>query len=217
MRRTQHIIFDLDGTLVDSAPGILSVFSAVLAARCIRPRCELDSRLIGPPLAESLARISGIDNATELAVLADDFKHRYDAEGVAATLAYEGVGTLLKEVERNDCVLHIATNKRIAPTRAIVERLGWQRYFASLHALDLYEPRLPDKARLLACLLAERGLSPDVCIYIGDTPEDGRAADSNALRFVAATWGYGNFYDIEFPLNWSRASKPLALVEMLLG
>ena len=217
MRRTQHIIFDLDGTLVDSAPGILSAFSAVLAARGIHPRCELDTCLIGPPLAESLARISGIDNTAELAVLADEFKHHYDAEGVAATRAYEGIGTLLKEFERNNRVLHIATNKRIAPTRAIVERFGWQMHFDSLHALDLYQPRLPDKARLLTCLLAERGLSPDVCIYVGDTPEDGRAADSNALRFVAATWGYGNFDQIEFPLSWDRASKPLALVEMLLG
>lgn len=217
MRRTQHIIFDLDGTLVDSAPGILSAFSAVLCAHGIRPRCELDSRLIGPPLAESLARISGIGNATELAVLADDFKHRYDEEGVAATRAYEGVGALLKEFDRKDCVLHIATNKRIAPSRAIVERLGWQRHFASLHALDLYEPRLPDKTRLLARLLAERSLSPEVCIYVGDTPEDGRAAESNALRFVAATWGYGDFAHIEFPRGWGRATSPLALGEMLLG
>lgn len=213
MRQPRDIIFDLDGTLVDSAPGILAAFQAVLSAYGISPRCSLDSRLIGPPLAETLAWLSGIADPVKLTPLITDFKRRYDAEGVAATPAYAGIDSLLDKLVRNQICLHIATNKRIAPTRAVVGHLGWMTHFASLHALDLYVPSLPNKTELLARVLAEHGLSPETCLYVGDKHEDGEAADRNGIPFVAAAWGYGNFTQDEVPRHWTVLARPSTLEE----
>jgi len=77
----KHILFDLDGTLIDSAPTILSCFARVLEKRGMHPKCELTHSLIGPPLIETLRRISGIDDPEILQGLADNFKRYYDEVG----------------------------------------------------------------------------------------------------------------------------------------
>ncbi|MBK9625778.1 MAG: HAD hydrolase-like protein [Rhodocyclaceae bacterium] len=147
------VIFDLDGTLVDSAPGIIAAFRAVLAAHQIAPHVPLNDSLIGPPLAETLTRLTGETDGARLAQLTEDFKAAYDGDGVNATAAYAGVDALLEKLVARQQKLFVATNKRIAPTRAIVERLHWSAHFSSLYALDIYKPRLADKGALLCSLV----------------------------------------------------------------
>ena len=217
MHQAQHIIFDFDGTLVDSAPAILAGFAAVLTAHGITPQLPLDEGLIGPPLQETLALLSGIKDKQKLTQLAEDFKRHYDSDGVLVTPAYRGVTSMLDDLRRSNRILHIATNKRIAPTRSIVAHLGWTETFDSLYALDIYSPRLADKSALLACLLHERKLAAAHCIYVGDKFEDGEAADGNQLPFIAAQWGYGDFEQDECPQHWQFAESPNVLKTILLG
>ena len=217
MSSTRTVIFDLDGTLVDSAPGIITAFREVLATHHIKPRVPLDNSLIGPPLAETMARLTGETNAAELAALAEAFKSAYDGTGVSTTPAYPGINELLAELQQRQMTLHVATNKRISPTLAILERLGWTKHFSSVYALDLYQPRLADKAVLLTHLLAEQALTTASCIYIGDKHEDGAAADQNGIAFVAATWGYGDFALTACAAHWQSASSPKHLLELLVG
>ena len=217
MASTRTVIFDLDGTLVDSAPGIITAFREVLAAHQIEPRVPLDNCLIGPPLAETMARLTGETNTAKLVALAEAFKSAYDGTGVSATPAYPGIDKLLAELQQRQMTLHVATNKRIAPTLAILERLGWTKYFSSVYALDLYQPRLADKAVLLTHLLAEQELTPAACIYIGDKHEDGAAADQNGIAFVAATWGYGDFASTACAAHWQSARSPKHLQELLIA
>lgn len=211
------VIFDLDGTLVDSAPGIIAAFRAVLAAHQIAPHVPLNDSLIGPPLTETLMRLTGESDDAQLAQFIDAFKAAYDGEGVNATPAYAGIDVLLRGLATRHQKLFVATNKRIAPTRAIVERLHWSAHFSSLYALDIYKPRLADKGALLSHLLAEQNLSPASCIYIGDKHEDGHAADSNGITFVAAHWGYGDFVPTNCPTHWLHATSPAELLELLIA
>lgn len=217
MSANHAVIFDLDGTLIDSAPGIIAAFGAVLAAHQIVPCVPLNDSLIGPPLAETLTRLTGETDGARLVQLTDGFKAAYDGDGVNATMAYPGVDALLEKLVARQQRLFVATNKRIAPTRAIVERLRWSAYFSSLYALDIYQPRLADKGTLLARLLMEQNLSPATCIYIGDKHEDGHAADSNDIAFVAAHWGYGDFASSNCPSHWLHAATPAELLELLIA
>ena len=74
------ILFDLDGTLIDSSPGILASFARVLEANGLAPAVPLEASLIGPPLAVTLRQVSGVRDEALLARLVDAFKADYDAE-----------------------------------------------------------------------------------------------------------------------------------------
>jgi len=208
MPRYQHIIFDLDGTLIDSAPAILASFRAVFAAAGLTPARAIDESIIGPPLKETLALISGSQDAALLAELAGRFAVIYDSKGLLATEAYAGVDRLLRELAGTGLALSIATNKRIFPTRKILEHLGWSALFRHVYALDLFEPRLPDKAAMLRRLLTDQGIARHQAIYVGDREEDGLAAQGNDLPFLAATWGYGSLSPQELQPGWRLLSRP---------
>lgn len=202
-RHYTHVVFDFDGTLVDSAPAILGCFCEVLAARSIAPRVEIDSRLIGPPLIETMARISGLDDVADIRQLAEDFKRRYDSDGVFATAAYAGVEEALDSLRAMGCRLHIATNKRTLPTGLILDYLGLTRYFDSVYAIDRVNPPYTHKAAMIGAQLAEQGLPAEQTCYVGDKAEDGLAADANRLAFYAVTWGYGEWRAGSVPAHWT--------------
>src|SRR5574338_161305 len=196
MSRYQNVIFDLDGTLIDSAPAILASFREVFAATGVPPVHSIDPSVIGPPLRETLTLISGSEDPALLADLAARFAAIYDTTGLLATEAYPGVDAVLRHLAGAGLALSIATNKRIFPTRRILEHMGWDPLFTHIYALDLFEPRLPDKA-----------------VYVGDREEDGLAAELNALPFLAATWGYGSLAPEELLPGWGLLAQPADLLE----
>ncbi|WP_306602959.1 HAD family hydrolase [Azonexus sp.] len=217
MPRYPHILFDLDGTLIDSAPAILASFREAFAQTGIAPVRSIDDSIIGPPLTETLQLISGSDDPALIARLAEAFKASYDSEGYKATAAYAGVAALLAHLAAAGRHLSIATNKRIHPTRLILAHLGWSDFFSHVYALDLFTPRLPDKATMIGRLLADQGIAKDQAIYIGDRSEDGESADANGLPFIAVTWGYGSLTPAEMRSEWRAAAQPTALASLLLA
>ncbi|WP_412478467.1 HAD family hydrolase [Azonexus sp. IMCC34839] len=216
MPRYSHILFDLDGTLIDSAPAILASFREAFAQTGIAPVRSIDESIIGPPLTETLQLLSGSADSALIGQLTEAFKASYDSEGYKATADYAGVGELLAELAGAGLQLSIATNKRIHPTRLILTHLGWLDHFRHIYALDLFSPRLPDKAAMIARLLADQGIPKEQAIYIGDRSEDGESADANGLPFIAATWGYGSLTPAEMRAGWQVAAEPAALGAMLI-
>lgn len=210
--KIRTIVFDFDGTLIDSAPGILDAFSAAMDDAGIVPCVSLDTSLIGPPLAETLMRISGSNDATLIRSLSEKFKHHYDRAGVATTRAYPGVDSMLDDFLAAGALLHVCTNKRLSVTHAILENLGWKKRFVSVYALDMVEPRLPGKIQLLSKQIAEQQLDPASTIYVGDKREDGHAAEANDLDFYYASWGYGDLQLKHMSTRWNWLNQPDDLV-----
>ncbi|WP_341743867.1 HAD family hydrolase [Azonexus hydrophilus] len=217
MPRYPHILFDLDGTLIDSAPAILASFRAAFSQTGIAPAVAIDESVIGPPLTETLQLLSGSDDPALIGRLGEAFKASYDGAGYRETAAYAGVGELLAELAGAGLTLSIATNKRIHPTRLILDHLGWRGHFTHVYALDLISPRLPNKAAMIARLLADQDIAKEQAIYIGDRSEDGESADANGLPFIAVTWGYGSLNTDEMRAGWRAAARPAALGAMLLA
>lgn len=207
-----NIIFDFDGTLIDSAPGILAAFAATLREADISPCITLDASLIGPPLAEALMRISGSSDASHIQALIEIFKRHYDDAGIQATAAYPGIEDRLDHIAVSGATLHISTNKRLSVTLAILECLGWQNRFASVYALDMVVPRMANKSRLLSKQLSELRLKPEHTCYVGDRTEDGEAAEHNGLSFYFASWGYGDLDPTCLRRGWHWLNEPGDLI-----
>lgn len=215
MKPCTHVLFDLDGTLIDSAPAILASYAAAFAAVGISPARRLDADIIGPPLLATLRALCPAADEATVRRLAEAFKHSYDSEGYRRTLAYPGIAELLAALRAAGHTLAIATNKRLQPTELILQHLGWREHFVAVYALDMFSPALPHKSAMLARLLDELGIDPLHAVYVGDRIEDGAAADANQLPFIAANWGYGSLAASALRPHWRAAEQPQALPAMV--
>lgn len=186
----QAIAFDFDGTLVDTAPGILRGMKLALDKNALQPCTALNPSIIGPPLKQTLALLCGSQDEVLLDQLVSDFKQCYDSDGYRDTIAYPAVGETLTVLQALGHPLYLATNKRGIPTRLILDHLGWSPFFQGIYCLDEH-PDCPDKTSLLAKLLRQQSILPQRTPYIGDTEGDARAALANAMPYFHVSWGYG--------------------------
>jgi phosphoglycolate phosphatase len=186
------LVFDLDGTLIDSAPSILAGFRAAFSSTGLTPAVAFAENLIGPPLRETLRRLLGRDDAQQLDALVAAFKTGYDAEGYRASRVYPGVAEWLAELAGQGVPLYLATNKRWVPTALILNHLGWSKFFEAAHALDGPAELQPSKGELLRWMLGEYRLDPGAALYVGDRDEDDSAARHAGMPFERVPWGYGD-------------------------
>lgn len=188
----RHLLFDLDGTLIDSADAILDGFRRVLAAQGLTPLHPLERSLIGPPLRQTLARLAGIEDSQRLEAMAAAFIDWYDREGYRGTRVYPGIPEMLAALVAHGFALHIVTNKRQRPTRLILDWLGWSDWFRRVDTHDLRADQpLGSKSEVLRRLLEEERIAPADALYIGDRVDDQRAAAANRLDCLLVAWGYG--------------------------
>ncbi|NCW56857.1 MAG: HAD family hydrolase [Gammaproteobacteria bacterium] len=206
------ILFDLDGTLVDSARSILAGLGRALESEGVSPAVPLSPGLIGPPLPRTLATLAGSSEPVLIERLAAAFRLHYDTTGYRETEVYAGVGDMLSSLARKGLALFIVTNKRIKPTRLIIDHLGWQAHFRGIHALDALEPPAADKTALVCEVLRRESLTSAHTWMVGDSAEDRQAAEGNGLKFLAATWGYGAAAADQQDLA-SRLATPLELLQ----
>jgi phosphoglycolate phosphatase len=188
---TQTIIFDLDGTLVDSAPGILAAYQIAFDQCGLQPKVPLESGLIGPPLRDTMAMVAGYPGDEEVNQLLTEFKKAYDDQGCLKTPSFEGVEEMMRALTLQGIRLFIATNKRAYPTHKIMQHLGWTHFFEGVYGPDSFEPAKPNKAALIQQILQDHQLNADTTVYVGDRNEDGDASHANNLAFLFASWGYG--------------------------
>jgi len=190
--RPNAVLFDFDGTLIDSATSVLAGLQHALASASIEPRCALDSSIIGPPLRLTLAKLAGSDEPVLIDRLAAAFREHYDSDGYKHTAVYDGVPPMLQALNAAGIALYIVTNKRISATLRILDHLDWRNWFEAVYALDALQPPAPNKPALVATVLKTHALAPDKTWMVGDSEEDRRSAENNGLRFFGAHWGYGS-------------------------
>lgn len=184
------IIFDLDGTLVDSADGILSSFAVAFDMLKIQPVCALTPTVIGPPLMQTLQKLAGDQSPEVIAELASAFKSYYDTTGCLQTIPYPGVEGMLSSVSEAGVPLILATNKRSVPTQSILNQFSWGNFFSAIYSLDSLDPPAQDKGYLLAHIVSGLPYLKSTVLYVGDRHEDALAALFAKIRFFHATWGY---------------------------
>lgn len=184
-----NIIFDLDGTLINSSSGILKAIELAFKSCEVDMQLPLNNELVGPPLTELLVMLSGASDEVLISELAAAFKSSYDTEGYKETSIFDGVEDMLKSLKQQGFNLFIATNKRMLPTQKILEFFNWSDLFDGVYALDVCK-EASNKSDLISYVLKQHELDVHHSIYIGDTVPDKTAALANGLKFVMVSWGY---------------------------
>lgn len=191
MNAIRHALFDLDGTLVDSLPGIAwSVDKAVRSAG-LPPRSRDLGPLIGPPIRDIIAAVSGASDSAFLDRLEAAFRASYDSAGWRRTVCHEGVPDMLWRLLTSGMELWLATNKPAVVTGKILRELKIGAFFKEIACRDSRTPPFASKAEILRDLLQRRGLDRAECLLIGDTGEDWNAARAAGIACAIVPHGYG--------------------------
>ncbi len=184
------ILFDLDGTLTDSGPGIMGCLKKALAEMGERIPSEETLRLfVGPPLAEAFAAHCGMSpDRCEEAIRV--YRKHYSAGGLFENTVYDGVREMLAELCARGVQLYLATSKPEHFAKAIMEHFSLEAYFTYIGGA-LTDGKRREKAEVIEYVLAENGLSADEVIMIGDRKYDVEGAASFGIPTLGVTWGYG--------------------------
>lgn len=194
MPRVEAIVWDLDGTLVDSAPDLRTALNAVLDKRgFFTHSLETVRSMIGagvPKLVERGFNAVGVRvDATQLHALVEIFKEEYKTCATDLTRPYAGIVDALEQIRTLNIPMGVCTNKPEAFTRQILEGLGLSRFFSSVVGGDTTDRRKPDPLPLLTCL---QGLDakPAASLMIGDSAHDVHAAHAAGVFVGVVPWGY---------------------------
>ncbi|MBC7618347.1 MAG: HAD family hydrolase [Candidatus Saccharibacteria bacterium] len=186
------VIFGLDGTLIDSAPGILQSFAVAFEKNGITPRLPWSTALIGPPLHEIISMQCGSQDSTLLELIKAAFIDSYDSEGFRLSTPFSGIQTMLEKLSSKNIKLFIATNKRIKPTQYILSHLNWRSKFQGVFGIDsIASPQTFDKNTVIQHITSQFKLSYKRTLYVGDRYEDYQAATAAGIDFALAAWGFG--------------------------
>jgi phosphoglycolate phosphatase len=183
------LVWDLDGTLVDSMEDLTTSVNAVRKGRGMDPLPQAVVRGFVGGGARNLIRRALEGEETDLDQALARFLEVYSEHLLDRTRAYPGIPGLLEALEGSGLTMAVLTNKPLAHSEAVLGGLGLARRFRCLRGGDSYPTRKPDPAGLLA-LLAEMGTAPEEAMMIGDSDNDTLTARRGGLWSLGVTYGY---------------------------
>ena len=194
MREFSALLFDLDGTLVDSAPDICASVNKVLEGMR-RPRINISDikSLVGFPalvlVKKSLELTGQPGSLEEIDFLLSGFLEEYRSNPCEHTVMFPGARDALERYNAAGIRLGICTNKPETTCFPVLEALGLRQYFAAVVCGDTLTHRKPD-ARHVFHTLDLMGAEPNNAAFIGDTEIDIQAAKNAELPNICVTFGY---------------------------
>jgi phosphoglycolate phosphatase-like HAD superfamily hydrolase len=191
--RPQLVLFDLDGTLTDSAQGIVSSFRHALgevgaSQMAAVPEGDLASRIVGPPMHHTLSEM-GLGEAVDAAIAA--YRADYTARGWAMNRLFEGTAELLADLQAAGVRLAVATSKAEPTARRILAHFGLDGHFEVIAGASVDGTRAT-KSDVIAHALAQLDPLPDRVLMVGDRSHDVEGAAEHGIDTVVVGWGYGN-------------------------
>ena len=213
----RNVIFDLDGTLIDTSEGIKE--SIKYAVQMLNYPCLNNDKLlkfIGPPLKDSFLRYL-VNNEEEAEKAVRHFREYYGNKGLLQAEPYEGIYGLLEALRDRNVDLAVATYKLEKYATKMLKYFKMDRYFKSVHGGDA-DGRLKKKEIVQRCLDDMSGLM-DETVLIGDTSNDGKSAEELGMSFLAVTYGFGyrSFDKVNGNNCIGVADCPREIGEILMG
>jgi phosphoglycolate phosphatase len=205
MRKLYAIIFDLDGTLVDSSPAIIECINYALARRGLPPaEPQVVERGIGTPLEAMFASLAGVTDSAELVRL---YREQFTRVFLPKSHLFPGVKQSLQTARNRGYRLAVATTKPRYYAEPILEHLGVRSLFEAVTGAEEVS-RLKPSPDILHLALGRLGSTNEETLYVGDHPVDVAAAKAAGIEVICVTTGF-----------WRRAElerlRPAAVVETL--
>ncbi|MEX2449459.1 MAG: phosphoglycolate phosphatase [Rhodospirillales bacterium] len=191
------IIFDLDGTLIDSAPDLRVTANKILAAAGRRAvTLEEVQGMIGDGMPTLMTRCfratGGLPAESEIKAHIRAFLEVYTGEDVEPEHLYPGAAETLEALKGAGFTLGLCTNKNYGPTMTILKKLNLAHYFASISGGDSVPGiRKPDPGHLVAVMQAI-GIAPAAAVMVGDKIHDVSCAHGAGLKAIAVSFGYAS-------------------------
>lgn len=213
------LLFDLDGTILDSLPGIEhSVWAAFATCNLPVPQSGL-REMIGPPIRTILSRAGNVMDPGVLASLEKAFRASYDSEGWRKTACFPAASRVLRIMREQGYRLFAVSNKPRHITLQILEAEGILDQFEMIVTRDSRSPVYSGKEEMIRTLMSDRRGAPENFLLTGDTMEDAEAAAAVGIRFAFMEHGYGRISEcasipVDYRLNGFLQFLPLLAKEL---
>jgi phosphoglycolate phosphatase len=186
--RPQLVIFDLDGTLTDSAEGIVASFRHALGSiGAVVPDGDLAPMIVGPPMHHTL-RDMGLGEQADAAIAA--YREDYLTRGWAMNRLFDGIPALLTDLRGAGVRLAVATSKVESTAQRILAHFGLDEHFEVIAGASIDGSRAA-KSDVVAHALVQLTPLPDRVLMVGDRSHDVEGAAEHGIDTVVVGWGYG--------------------------
>lgn len=209
------LLFDLDGTLTDSAPGITRCLAHAFERLGVATPLETVLRgCIGPPLDHTFRRLLATQDDALVQRAIDFYRERFRVHGMYENSVYAGIPDTLARLRASGTRLLVVTAKPEPFAREIVRHFALEKFFDAVYGPS-EDGVLHDKAELIAHVLRTEGLAPERTAMIGDRAHDMLGARANGARAIGALWGYGSRDELAAAGAHALAAEPSALADLL--
>lgn len=189
-QRFKCVVFDVDGTLLDTSQGIItSVRYTIDKFQLKQLDDDIIKTFIGPPIQNSFKRVYGFDDK-QIAKMTEVFRERYKSEDLLLAEPYEGIYTVLEQLLANGIIVAIATYKRQDYARSIMEYFGFDRFTDIICGSD-FEGKLKKKDIIRQAMDKAGVIDLSEVVMVGDSDNDADGARENGVKFIGVTYGFG--------------------------
>lgn len=212
----KNVIFDLDGTLLDTREGIVeSVKFAVKELKINDLPYDTLLKFVGPPIQQSLMTFCGCDKVTAQRG-ANIFRDYYKSTALLRAKPYDGIYELCEKLKSNGFKMAVATYKREDYALTLLKYFKFDKYCDPMHGAD--NNNVLKKEDIVRLCQEEMGARTEECVLIGDTDHDAKGAVQAKTPFIAVTYGFGfkRAEDVSGYPCIGVAGTPLNIADILL-
>ena len=216
MKHYPYIIFDLDGTLTDSGPGVMNAVTYALERFGVEvPDRNALRAFVGPPLRESFRRFGGLSpEKAEEAILV--FREYYEPTGIFENSVYPGIEAMLSELKAAGRTLAVATSKLDKTALRVLDHFGLSPYFDVVIGSRV-DGTLSEKAEVLKYALTRLGADAEDALMVGDRKYDVEGAAENGVACLGVLYGYGDREELERAGAMCLAETPEDVARLILA
>lgn len=200
----KHIIFDLDGTLIDSAKGIYNAFvKSCQKVELVPPSLKKFKTHIGPPIQIIANNIFKNESYEKIVQIERIFREAYDGSGFLEYRIYKNADRIIETLSKDeDIVMSIVTNKPSLLAAKIIDKQGWKEHFCNVVGIDFLKvkyskDKFKSKSEAIRYAIDVSRIKHNKTCYIGDTPGDREASEQSNIKFIAAKYGFYNWKEDE--------------------
>lgn len=216
MAKYEAVLFDLDGTLTESAPGIKKAIEMTMESfNLVPPKLDDVSEFVGPPLVNTFQKVCGLsaDDAQEALLR---YQKIYSDDGIYINELFPGMRNVLEKIKDSGIKMAICTSKSQKLAEKAAEIIGIKELFDVICGSPLDGSR-KTKEQQIPFTIEKLGIKDkNTCIMVGDSMYDARGAVKSGVDFIAVTYGYGEKEQMKKEGAVNFADTPSEILKYLI-